>query len=170
MILIFPWAQKMSDGKVNPKNYHRWWEVVALLKKQLDQERFGTHQISRSGERDLGCTKRSDDLSLADIENLILGCDTWISVDSFGQHMAWFLRKPGVVIFGQSDPAIFGHSENINLLKSRKYLRENQFWLWSQCEVNEDAFVSPDVVVAAVLLSAERRLTATGKQEYNEKT
>ena len=51
------------------------------------------------------------------------------------------------MLFGQSDPLIFGHPENINLLKDRKYLREQQFWWWEQCEYKEDAFVRPEEVI-----------------------
>ena len=50
----------------------------------------------------------------------------------------------------ESDPVIFGHPENVNLLKDRKYLREKQFWLWEQCEFNADAFVTSDVVLEAL--------------------
>jgi hypothetical protein len=75
--------------------------------------------------------------------------------------MAWTLGRPGVVIFGPSDPVIFGHEENVNLLKDRRFLRKQQFWLWSQIEPhlasNPDIFVSPEVVVAAVLRLAESR-------------
>jgi hypothetical protein len=53
-------------------------------------------------------------------------------------------------VFGQSDPNIFGHPENINLLKDRKYLREKQFWIWEQAEFIEEAFVTPDVVIDAL--------------------
>jgi hypothetical protein len=76
-----------------------------------------------------------------------LECRTWIGVDSFFQHFCWDLGKPGIVIWGQSDPNIFGHPENINLLKDRKYLREKQFWLWEQAEYNEEAFVLPVAVL-----------------------
>jgi hypothetical protein len=54
------------------------------------------------------------------------------------------------VIFSQSDPVIFGHPDNVNLLKDRKYLRELQFQTWMGVPYNEDAFVSPDEVVNAV--------------------
>jgi hypothetical protein len=73
-----------------------------------------------------------------------------MSCDSFFQHFCWDLGKPGVVVFGQSDPNIFGHPENINLLKDRSYLRDKQFWIWEQAEYKEDAFVNPEVVLEAL--------------------
>lgn len=72
-------------------------------------------------------------------------------------HLAWSIGQPGVAIFGPSDPNIFGHVENINLLKDRRYLRERQFWLWSQYEPNPEAFVDPKVVIAAAQLSIIKR-------------
>jgi len=73
-----------------------------------------------------------------------------MSVDSFFQHYCWSLGKPGVVLWGQSDPVIFGHPENVNLLKDRDYLREKQFWLWEQCGFRAEAFVTPDEVLEAL--------------------
>ena len=70
-----------------------------------------------------------------------------ISVESFFQHFCWDLKKPGIVIWSQSDPIIFGHKENINLLKDRSYLRKDQFHIWEQCEYNKDAFISPTQVL-----------------------
>jgi len=81
------------------------------------------------------------------LAELIRQCRTWISVDSFFQHYAWDLGKRGIVLWGQSDPNVFGHPENINLLKDRKYLREKQFWLWEQTPYIKEAFVSPQEII-----------------------
>jgi ADP-heptose:LPS heptosyltransferase len=139
MIIISPWAQKLRNGKNNPKNYPWWPELISSI---------GQHvvQVGVSGEPQLVDDFRPD-LSFDELGSLLFNCKTWISVDSFFQHYAWDLGKPGVVLWGQSDPNIFGHPENINLLKDRKYLREKQFWWWEQCEYNPDAFVSPEEVL-----------------------
>ena len=89
-------------------------------------------------------------LSIEQLSELILQCRTWISVDSFFQHLCWDLGKPGIVLWGQSDPIIFGHPENINLLKDRKYLRTNQFHIWEQAEYIKEAFVDPDIVYSHI--------------------
>jgi ADP-heptose:LPS heptosyltransferase len=86
-------------------------------------------------------------LSLTELAELVNACDTWIGVDSFFQHFCWDVKKPGIVLWAQSDPNIFGHPENINLLKDRSYLRNKQFWLWEQCEYIKVAFVTPDEVL-----------------------
>lgn len=144
-ILIFPWAKAMRTDKQHPKNYP-WWPELILALQDLGHEIV---QVGSTGEQQL-VEDFKQNLKLDELRDLLFSCDTWISVDSFGQHFAWDLGIKGIVIFGQSDPLIFGHEENINLLKSRGYLREKQFWLWEQAEFNPDAFVSVEEVVAAV--------------------
>lgn len=142
MIIIAPWARAMPDGKLHPKDYPYWKEVISGLNDHIIQ-------VGIEGEVQLVDDFRKG-LSLGQLQKLVNECDTWISVDSFFQHFCWDLHKPGIVLWGQSDPLIFGHPENVNLLKDRKYLREKQFWLWTQCEYNKDAFVEPQVVIDAV--------------------
>lgn len=142
MILISPWAKQMRNGKQHPKNYPYWKEVIELLKMPVIQ-------VGVEGEDQLVEDFRKN-LSLTDLRILVRECDTWISVDSFFQHFCWDIGKKGVVLWGQSDPLIFGHPENINLLKDRKYLREKQFWWWEQCDFKAESFVEPEVVLNAV--------------------
>jgi ADP-heptose:LPS heptosyltransferase len=142
MIIISPYAQKLRNGKINPKNYPYWQELV----NQLFKEGYEIIQIGVGGEDQLVPDFRKN-LSLTELAELVKQCDTWIGVDSFFQHFCWDLKKPGIVLWAQSDPNIFGHPENINLLKDRKYLRSKQFWLWEQCEYNKEAFVKPSEVM-----------------------
>ena len=135
MIIISPYSKKLRNGKNNPKNYPYFKELIALIDEPIVQ-------IGVEGEDQLVEDFRKN-LSLTDLTTLVNECSTWISVDSFFQHFCWDLGKPGIVLWGQSDPNIFGHPENINLLKNRKYLREKQFWIWEQCEFREDCWVSP---------------------------
>jgi len=141
MIIIAPFAKPIN--KPHPKNYPYWKEVIAGLSNEH------IIQVGVAGEEQLVTDFRRN-LSLQQLKELVLQCRTWVSVDSFFQHFCWDIGKPGVVIFGPSDPKIFGHPENINLLKDRKYLREKQFWLWEQCEYNQDAFVDPEIVINTV--------------------
>lgn len=145
-IVIFPFAKSLRESrKGHPKNYPWWTEVIFKLKAQ------GHYLIQVGVGHELQLTEDfRKNLSLTELADLVKSADTWISVDSFGQHFCWDIGKRGVVIFGQSDPNIFGHTENINLLKSRSYLREQQFWLWEQAEFKAEAFVDPETVVQAV--------------------
>jgi len=142
MIIISPYAQKLRNGKENPKNFPYWKELIAMIDEPVIQVGVKTEQQLVEDFR--------PNLSFSDLAVLVQECKTWISVDSFFQHFCWDLKKPGIVIWSQSDPNIFGHEENINLLKDRKYLRPNQFHIWEQCEYNKDAFVLPKQVLKNV--------------------
>lgn len=139
MILIAPYSKPLRTGGNNPKNYPYWKELISQIQEEIIQ-------IGTDGEEQLVPEFRKN-LPLGDLRFLIGECRTWISVDSFFQHLAWDCGKKGIVLFGPSDPLIFGHPENINLLKDRSYLREKQFWWWEQCEYKEEAFVKPAEVL-----------------------
>jgi ADP-heptose:LPS heptosyltransferase len=143
MIIIAPFAQKLINGKRNPKNYPFWPELIEQLKGQ------NLVQVGRSGEDQLVDDFRVD-LPVSELRQLLRNCKVWIGVDSFFQHLAWDEGKPGIVLWSVSDPLIYGHLENVNLLKDRSYLAENQFLMWDFTPHNEDAFVKPDVVVNAI--------------------
>jgi len=86
-------------------------------------------------------------LSFAEVGNLISKCDTAICVDSYLQHHCWFLNKKAIVLWGVSDPLIFGHSMHLNLIRDRNCLRKNQFDLYYANEHRPEAFVSPEEVM-----------------------
>ena len=86
-------------------------------------------------------------LSMSELRQLIKDCRIWIGVDSFFQHLAWSEGKPGIVLWSVSDPRIFGHKENLNLLKSRDNLTKNQFLWWDFTEHNPDYFLKPEEVI-----------------------
>ena len=90
-------------------------------------------------------------LSEPEIIELLNWCDVWVSIDSFLQHLvAWKGIKRGVVLWGISNPDMFGYPNNVNLLKDRKYLRPDQFIWWKDEKLNPDAFVDPKMVVLAI--------------------
>jgi len=139
MIVISPFSQKLRNGKPNPKVYPYWKELIALINEPIVQ-------VGVEGEEQLVDDFRKNN-SLEDLADIVKTCRIWISVDSFFQHFCWDLGKPGIVLWGQSDPNIFGHSENINLIKSREYLRPNQFLIWEQCDYRTDCWVDPGEVI-----------------------
>lgn len=148
MIIFSPFPKKMRiEDKPHPKSYPYWEKVIKLLQKNYPDQKLV--QVGVEGEQQLLDDFRKG-LSLDQLGKLVDSCDTWISVDSFFQHFCWDRKKRGVVLFGQSDPVIFGHPENINLLKHRKFLREKQYWLWEQAEANPKCWVSPEEVVKAI--------------------
>lgn len=142
MIIISPYSKTMRSGAKHPKNYPYWEKVLSRVKEPVIQ-------IGVEGEAQIVHDFRKN-MTLLELAKLVNECKTWLSCDSFFQHFCWDLNKPGIVVFGQSDPEIFGHPENINLLKDRSYLREKQFWIWEQAEYKEDAFVDPEIVIEAL--------------------
>lgn len=87
-------------------------------------------------------------LSDQDIIDLVNWCDIWVSIDSFLPHFVRYHKlKRGVVLWGKSDPGIFGYKENINLLKDRKYLRAEQFKWWIDEPLDPKAFVDPEEIL-----------------------
>lgn len=150
-VLISPFAQNLRNGKENPKNYPYWVDLLKLINENAKS--IEIIQIGASKDKPLPYIKEFlVNKKLLEIKQLISEYDTWISVDSFLQHLNhYYDRKPGIVIWSQSDPKIFGHPENTNLLKDRKYLRKKQFWLWEQCEYDINAYVSPATVYSTLL-------------------
>mgnify|MGYP003345261826 CR=1 FL=1 len=137
MIIISPYSKRLINGKVNPKNYPFWKEFLSLLPSDLK-----VVQVGIEGEDQLVSDFRKN-LSLDSLKDLIRECDTWVSCDSFFQHLAWSEGKKGVVLWSVSDPVIYGHPENVNLLKSRDFLSENQFLWWEATEHQAERFVTP---------------------------
>lgn len=144
-IVIAPYAQKLRNGKINPKNFPYWKELIQLL-----EPKYKIIQVGVNGEEKL--TKAAAfNLDLDSLKELLINSKFWISVDSFLPHLAHHINKKGVVIWGPSDPNIFGYKENINILKDRKYLRSNQFDIWEVQEFNADAFVSAENIYKTII-------------------
>ena len=139
MIIISPYAQKLRNGKLNPKNYPYWKELVAMIDEPIIQ-------VGVEGEEQLVDTFVKN-MPLPRLRELLQECRTWIGVDSFFQHLAWDEGKQGIVLWGPSDPLIFGHPENINLLKDRSYLVSDQFIWWEATQHSNDRFVEPQKVI-----------------------
>lgn len=117
---------------VTPKSYPHWDRFLELAKGH------DVHVLNGM-------------LTIPEIIDQVNWCDVWISIDSFLPHLvAYYKLKPGIVIWGLSDPLIFGHPENVNLLKDRKYLRSDQFHWWKDQPNVLDAFVEPEIIMREV--------------------
>jgi len=142
MILIAPYAQKLVNGKRNPKNYPFWDEVIAGVAEPIVQ-------VGVEGEAQLVPEFRKN-LKIPELRALIRECRIWVSCDSFIQHLGWDEGKQGIVLWSVSDPLIYGHEENINLLKDRANLAKNQFLWWDSVEYDPNKFVQPSEVLRHV--------------------
>lgn len=147
-VIISAWSRQTPDGQPSPKNYPFWSEVVRLLRLKG----IKTVQVAVKGEKQIGADEVHFNVPLADISSLIDSHSTWISVDNFLPHLVnVHNKKKGVVIFSKSDPTIFGYSQNINMLKNKRFLRADQFGYWNSVSLDKESFVSPNEVVEAVI-------------------
>lgn len=117
----------------NAKSYPHWDRLQELLKDHEIREIKGI-------------------LPEKEIIDLVNWADVVVTIDSFLPHLIKYyeIRKIVVVLWGKSDPDIFGYKENINLLKDRKHLKLQQFQWWLEEPHNPDTFVSPEKVVKAI--------------------
>ena len=144
-VVISPFSKPMRNGARNPKEYPFWMEVIALLKKKD----FYVIQIGAPGEIQLTEDFRPG-MKLKDLSKLMIQCRALIAVDNFFPHFAALNKKPCIVLWGKSDPLIFGHAQNHNLLKSRSFLRSNQFDIWETEAYDPNVFVQPEEVLTYV--------------------
>ncbi len=145
-LLFAPFAARGPSlgGKPSPKDYPNPKELCELLEK--DHEVI---QMAGSDDPQVAKDVRRN-LPHAQVGELIKWSDTGVCVDSYLQHAFWERRKKAIVLFGISDPIIFGHPENVNLLRDRKYLRPRQYDLYYTNEYCNEAFVTPEEVVKAL--------------------
>lgn len=147
-IIISPYSRPLQTNKLNPKNYPYWQSIINTLKDEFDFIQIGT-----SNEMKLqNIYDYKYNLSFNELASLIQHseCHCWISVDNFLPHFCANINVSGIVIWGQSDPQIFGYDMHTNLLKSRDYLRSDQFSMWEQSTFDINVFISPTEVIKKI--------------------
>jgi hypothetical protein len=153
MIVISPYSNKDHTGKLSPKNWGEgnWEQLVQRIKKDFHYQHIV--QIGIEGEQKI----KGVDLFLTNqkfekLKGFVETTKLWISVDNFFPHFCKSLDKNGgVVIFGPSNSRFFGYKENYNLHGNKKYLRKDQFLMWSMCEpINNKAFPTVSEVYTTV--------------------
>lgn len=129
------------------KVYPHWEELI---------ERLSGHSIVQIGlksEKQLVEDFRTN-LTYKEISEVIKTSDLWISVDNFLPHLVDNMlvkngiSKPGIVLWGQSDPRLFGYNYNSNLTMG-KYRKDQYMW-WKDVEQKVDCFVSVDTVINTI--------------------
>ncbi len=131
LILVAKGVRPLRNGRINAKSYPFWDWLIKLL--QVDYE-----------------VQEIMEMPLDQLNTLVKSALTVVCVDSFIQHFCWSIGKKVVVLWGSGHPNIYGHVENINLLKDPKYLRPDPFVWWEEELCNPDAFVAPEVIVKTI--------------------
>jgi len=107
----------MSQGQQNQTNLCKEWYVehwentVNLLKKDFDIVQVGLP----NEELIKGAIDLKGKMPFRYILALVKYCASWIDIDSFLQHTGAAVGKPGVVLWGRTNPRIFGHACNTNM-------------------------------------------------------
>lgn len=152
IVLFSPFSQKMRNNQQNAKNFPYWQELITLLKESGEVDEIW--QIGIGNEyRFEGTTQKHFNKPFDEIASLAEAASVWVSVENFLPHLcnAYKVKTKGVVIFSKSDPKHYGYQQNTNILKDRKYLRNDQFLIWEQCDYQEDAFVTAKEVFDAII-------------------
>jgi hypothetical protein len=152
IVLFSPFSQKLRNGNQNPKNFPYWQELITLLRQSGNVEEIW--QLGVGNEyRFEGTTQKHFNKSFSEIAELANQSSVWLSVENFMPHLcnSYGVKTKGIVIFSKSDPVHYGYPQNLNLLKDRKYLRPDQFFIWEQCDFQEEAFVSAQVVFEEIM-------------------
>ena len=71
-------------------------------------------------------------------------------MDNFFPHLAYHVNKRGVVLWGPSDPQLFGYPTNVNILKGKGYLRPDPYGIWESIEFDPNRFVKAEEVYKIV--------------------
>jgi len=146
-LLISPYSSRIKNDNdptaKNAKNFPFWDRLIILLTDN-------GHIVNQIGVKDETRFKRVSefyqDKSIPELIEITNSHDLWISVDNFFPHFAhYYTLKSGVVIWGKSDPQLFGYPDNINILKDKKFLRPGniQFLWWHYEPFVADAFQTP---------------------------
>jgi ADP-heptose:LPS heptosyltransferase len=145
-IIISPFSRPLRNNLPNAKDYPiQWWKsLVDELSKNNK-----VLQVGILGEEPV-CKHVKFNASMEELGKEIKNHDLFISVDNFFPHMASHYNINGIVIWGRSNPDIFGYKKFTNLIKDRSNLRANQFDVWEGVEYDENVFVSPDTVLSTV--------------------
>jgi ADP-heptose:LPS heptosyltransferase len=134
-ILIHPYANNLREGGVSPKNYPYFPELLGLLR----QDGSVIAQIGREGEDQL-CETFHKNLPISQISEILKESEFFISVDSFLPHLAILHGVRGVVLWGPSDPKIYGYENNLNISGGRP--RKDQGLFYSKADIDPSRFVS----------------------------
>jgi len=132
------------NGHPSPKDYPFARELAGLLEKDYEVVQVG------GGNDEQVCKDFRPNLDFNQLGKLILASRTGISVDSYLGHYYWYLGRRAIVLFGVSDPLIFGHPENLNLLVDRKFLRPRQFDLYYKTDYRPESFVPVETILESL--------------------
>ncbi len=148
-VIISPFSRPTHlTNKPSPKDFPKdYWKVII---DDLRAKGVKTIQIGVEGEDDLGCNNFIKGAAPSELLVLLKNSDLFLAIDNFLPHFAYFYKfYHGIVLFGQSNPQLFGYNEYTNLFVDKKYFRvgREQYRYYEDCKYIKEAFVEPNVVL-----------------------
>lgn len=134
-----------KEGGASAKDYPYMQALCDLYIK----DGYRLIQIGVGNEPKLTGCEHVFDKHLLDIEKLLKDTGYFIAVDNFLHHMASAVGVTGMVLFGPSDPQVFGYPDQVNIIKDRSLLRPDQFGFYHLDYVWPHAFTgwyAPEMV------------------------
>lgn len=162
-VLISPYSRKVNALGC-AKDYPYWKTVV----KELGRRGYATVQLGVTGERLLGCGSRIFDLPLNKMKGAIAGVDYFMSVDNFFPHflVAKGIDLPGLVVWGPSDPEIYGYDRFVNLMKDKSKMRPDQYGYWHNVTYDNSGWPEPHDIIREF----EEKIAAVAADKTTEAT
>jgi ADP-heptose:LPS heptosyltransferase len=118
---MLPWAAKniviapVSDSPRKMLSTKTWIDLVELLRQRgclvLQAGRLGEVHVAGAYSL-LGIT------SPWQLHAILSKADGIVAVDNFVMHLAHLARTPGVVLWGPTDPAVYGYEDHVHLRAS----------------------------------------------------
>lgn len=146
-VVIAPYSRELRNGMPNPKNFPHFEKLTGYLRAK------GLYIIQVGDVNDVPLSN-VDEYRLGEAfeetEKLLADSLFFVCVDNFLHHMGYYIGRRGVVLWGQSDPNLFGYAYHLNILKSRNFLRPNQFDTWENATYNVNVFPTAEEVRDAI--------------------
>jgi len=148
ILIVAPYPARIPNGKKNCKEYPWWNELTSLIKEKTD---YVIYQFVSLEEKKLSHIDYYIDTfnKLWEQEKLIKSCTCWISVDNYFHHFMNVIDsgKKGIVLWGKTDPLIYGYPGNVNMLKDRANLRKQKFSVLGIEDFDPKVFYRPTEVL-----------------------
>ena len=115
---VIQYADTERTGSAGKRTHTKDWvkDRWEVLVKEIKAKGYKVMQVGGANEEQIeACDVKMFGISYRLTMALLEQCKTWISVDTFLGHGGHAVHKPGIVLYGATDPKMFGHKTNVNI-------------------------------------------------------
>ena len=134
----------------HPVKMYPYWTYLSIL---LKEKGHIVKQLKFLNEPAVNNVEIVDNPSHIKIVELLKDKNSYlISNDSFIPHLLNYHlpNKKSFVLFGVTDPKIYGYSQNINILKSNNFLLPNQFLNLDKLKSDKNIWPEPIFILEII--------------------